>query len=164
VGEGLSRLQVSQLADYSRRNYNVVSADLPDTFDETTLTVLREANRIFLVTTPELSALRLTRLKILMLRKLELDDKLSLLVNRVSPRMELGADEIQNIVGLEVFATFPCDYADVTKAIRAGRPAPKLASSVRKFAELVMENKPRPEKRPRFIERFGLVPLRYGFR
>jgi pilus assembly protein CpaE len=164
VGEGLSRLQVSQLIEYARRNYNIVSADLPDTFDETTLTVLREANRIFLVTTPELSALRLTRLKILLLRKLELDDKMALLVNRVTPRMELNIEEIQNTVGTEVFASFPSDYADVTKAIRAGRPAPKLAASVRRFAEQVMENRPVPERRPRFIERFGLVPLRYGFR
>jgi pilus assembly protein CpaE len=163
VGEGLSRLQVVQLIEYARRNYNVVSADLPDTFDETTLTVLREANRIFLVTTPELSALRLTRLKILLLQKLELDDKMALLVNRVSTRMELGIEEIESTLGTKVFMSFPCDYADVTKAIRSGRPAPKLAPSVRKFAEL-LDSKVRRERRPRFIERFGIVPLRYGFR
>ncbi|HXP84354.1 MAG TPA: cellulose synthase operon protein YhjQ/BcsQ [Bryobacteraceae bacterium] len=163
VGEGLSQGQVAQLIEFARRNYNVVSADLPDTFDATTLTVLREANRIFLVTTPELSALRLARLKMLLLQRLELTDKVSLLVNRASARMELSVEEIEKTVGLKVFMSFPCDYADVTKAIRAGRPAPKLASSVRKFREL-LDTKVRKEKAPRFIERFGIIPMRYGFR
>jgi pilus assembly protein CpaE len=163
VGEGLSQAQIAQLIVFARLNYNIVSADLPDTFDETTLAVLRESNRIFLVTTPELSPLRLARLKMLMLQKLDLGDKVSLLVNRLSPRMELGVEQIENTVGIKVFMSFPCDYADVTKAIRAGRPAPKLAASVNKFAEL-LDHKARPEKPQRFIERFGIVPVRYGYR
>ena len=64
-------------SEFARRNYKVVSADVPDTLDETTLAVLREANRIFLVTTPELPALRLARLKILLLQTLNLHDKVS---------------------------------------------------------------------------------------
>jgi len=163
VGEGLSQAQIAQLILFARLNYNIVSVDLPDTFDEITLAVLRESNRIFLVTTPELSPLRLARLKMLMLQKLDLGDKVSLLVNRLSTRMELGIEEIEKSVGTKVFMSFPCDYADVTKAIRAGRPAPKLAASVNKFAELLDHN-PRPEKPPRFIERFGIVPVRYGYR
>jgi hypothetical protein len=102
-------------------------------------------------------------LKMLSLHKLDLGDKVSLLVNRVSTRMELSIEEIEKTVGINVFMSFPCDYADVTKAIRAGRPAPKLAASVTKFAEL-LDHKARVEKPPRFIERFGIVPVRYGYR
>ena len=54
---------MAQLIEFTRRNYNIVNADLPDTFDETTLAVLRDANKILLVTTPELPALRLAHLK-----------------------------------------------------------------------------------------------------
>jgi pilus assembly protein CpaE len=164
LGEGIPAAQVARLIEFARRNYNVVSADLPDTFDETTLAVLRDANRIFLVTTPELPALRLARLKVLLLQKLELYDKVSLLVNRVSTRMELTLEEIEKTVGLRVLTSFPCDYADVTKAISAGRPAPKLAASIKKFAGMVLNKEIQPEKPRHFIERFGLVPLRYGFR
>jgi pilus assembly protein CpaE len=164
VGEVIPRLQITQLIEYARRNYNVVSADLPDTFDEATLTVLREANRIFLVTTPELSSLRLARLKMLLLQKLELQDKVDLVVNRVSSRMDLRIEEIEKTIGIKVLTSFPCDYADVTKAIRAGRPAPNLASSVRKFTDMVMDRKAAPEKPKRFIQRFGIVPVRYGYR
>jgi len=164
VGEGIPRVQIAQLIEFARRNYNVVSADLPDTFDETTLAVLREANKIMLVTTPELPALRLAHLKILLLRKLDLFDKVSLLVNRVSNRIELSLPEIEKTVGLPVLMSFPCDYDDVTEAIRAGRPAPTLATSVQKFAGMLLDRQVESEKPRRFIERFGLVPLRYGYR
>jgi Flp pilus assembly CpaE family ATPase len=164
VGEGIPRVQVSQLIEFARRNYNVVSADVPDTFDETTLAVLREANKIMLVTTPELSALRLAHLKVLLLRKLDLLDKVSLLLNRESGHMLLNLAEIEKTVGLPVFMSFPCDYADVTEAIRAGRPAATLATSVQKFARMLLDRQMAAEKPRRFIERFGLVPLRYGFR
>jgi pilus assembly protein CpaE len=164
VGEGIPRVQVAQLIEFARRNYNIVCADMPDTFDETTLAVLRDANKILLVTTPELPALRLAHLKVLLLRKLDLLDKVSLLINRVSNDMMLSMAEIEKTVGLPVFASFPSDYGDVTEAIRVGRAAPKLATSVQKFAKLLLDKQVEPEKPRRFIERFGLVPMRYGYR
>jgi len=164
VGEGIPRVQVAHLIEFARRNYSIVSADLPDTFDETTLAVLRDANKILLVTTPELPALRLAHLKVLLLQRLDLYDKVSLLINRASNRMELSLSEIEKTVGLPVFMSFPCDYADVTEAIRAGRPAPKLASSVQQFAAKLMDKKVVSDKPRRFIQRFGLAPMRYGYR
>ena len=100
----------------------------------------------------------------MLLQKLDLFDKVSLLINRVSHRMELSLAEIEKTVGLPVFMSFPCDYADVTAAIRAGRPAPKLASSVQNFAGMLLDKKVQPEKPRRFVERFGLVPMRYSYR
>ncbi len=164
VGEGIPRIQVAQLVEFARRNYNVVNVDLPDTFDETTLALLGDANKILLVTTPELPALRLAHLKVLLLRKLDLLDKTSLLINRVSNNMELSFAEIEKTVGLPIYMSFPSDYADVTAAIRAGRPAPKLASSVHRFVNMLMDRDVESGKPRRFIERFGWVPLRYGFR
>jgi hypothetical protein len=65
---------------------------------------------------------------------------------------------------LPVVMSFPCDYDDVTDAIREGRPAPVLATSVQKFARMLLDRQAEVEKPRRFIERFGLVPLRYGYR
>jgi Flp pilus assembly CpaE family ATPase len=163
LGEPIPSLQVSHLIEFARRNYGVVNADLPDTLDETTVAVLRDANRIFLVTTPELTALRVARLKALLLRKLDLENKVSLVVNRVSRNMELTTEEIEETVGLPVVISFPCAYADVKKAIRAGQPAAKLAATAQQFVDILLEKSQR-EKRPRFIERFALIPLRYEFR
>jgi pilus assembly protein CpaE len=162
--ETLTGLQVSHLIDFARRNYSVINADLPDTFDEISLTVMREANQIFVVTTPELSALRLARLKVLLLQKLDLEEKASLVVNRVAKSNELSLQEIEQTVGLPVFMSFPSDYSGMMAAAREGRAVTKLAPHFQRFAEKLMDKKPLPEKRARFIERFAMVPARYSFR
>jgi pilus assembly protein CpaE len=162
--EAISPEQIAPVLDFARRTYSVVGADVSDTFDERTLAVLREANRIFLVTTPDLASLRLARLKATFLRKMEWEDKTKLLLNRSTKRMELPISEIEATVGLPVFATFPCNYADVTRSVRQAASSPKLAASIKQFVEKVGEKKPPEEKRIRFIERFAVVPGRYGFR
>jgi MinD-like ATPase involved in chromosome partitioning or flagellar assembly len=162
AGDAPDAKKVGQLLDFMRRNYSVVTADLPDVFDELSLTVLREASRIFLVTTPELPALRLARQKVGLFRRLELDDRVSLVLNRVTKRMELSLDEIGETVGLPVTASFPSDYVSVTKSIREAQMPASLAAPFHNFAETLFR-KPEQEKK-RFIERFAVVPMRYGFR
>lgn len=164
VAEGFARLQVAQMIEFARRNYSIITMDMPDSLNEATISALREANRIFLVTTPELPALRLARLKTFLLQKLELLDKTSLLVNRFGAFSEMKLEDIETVVGLKVLTTFPSDYGDVTKAVREGKPATKLAPSVRQFMSLALNTTLPVEKRARFIERFGILPMRYGFR
>jgi pilus assembly protein CpaE len=161
--EDINMKQLEQLLQFVRRNYDVVNTDLPDSFDERTLAVLREASRIFLVTTSELPSLRMARMKAGLLRKLELEDKVCLLVNRVSRQSDLSTKEIEETVGLSVFASFPSDYADVTKSIREAKKAAKLAPSIRTFVHKLLDKNPPPEKRNRFFQRFALVPHKYQF-
>jgi len=163
MDDGIGAQQIPPVLDFARRTYSAIGADLSDTFDERALAVMREANEIFLVTTPDLGALRMARLKILALRRHEWEDKTRLLLNRVSKRMELKVEEVEATVGLPVFATFPCDYADVTRSIRKAEASAKLAPSIRQFVEKLGEPKLQPKKRSRFIEKFALVPARYGF-
>jgi len=164
IGEVISNHHLARLIEFARHNYDVISVDLPDTLNATSLAMLREANHIFLVTTPELPALRMARLKALLLQKLELRDKVSLLVNRASKRMELDVEEVEKTVGLPISMSFPCDYADVSKAIQNGRPATKLSGAAREFAAKLLNTGPPSPERKRFIEHFAILPLRYGFR
>lgn len=108
--------------------------------------------------------LRMAKLKAISLRKLEWEDKTELLLNRATKRMEIPIGEIEALVGLPVFAAFPCDYADVTRSIRQAESSPKLAASIKQFVGKLDERKAPEDKRPRFIERFSVVPGRYGFR
>jgi pilus assembly protein CpaE len=163
VDEGLTAAQIVPVLDFARKTYSIVAADISDSFDERSTAVMREADKIFLVTTPDLAALRLARLKAQCLRKLDWEDKAVLIVNRVSRRMELSLDEIEETVGLPVFATFPCVYADVTRATRKGEASPKLVPNIQAFVEKLLSKKAPELKRPRFIERFAIVPARYGF-
>jgi pilus assembly protein CpaE len=166
VDGGITPEQIAPVLDFARKSYSAIGADLGDTFDDRSLAVMREANRIFLVTTPELASLRMAKLKAMSLRKMEWEDKTELLLNRATKRMEIPVEEIEALVGLPVFATFPCDYADVMRSIRAASSSPRLAASIKQFVEKLVEKKKavQPDKRPRFIERFAMVPGRYGFR
>jgi Flp pilus assembly CpaE family ATPase len=126
--------------------------------------VLREADQIFLVTTPELPAVRLARLKVALFRRLNLDDAVHLVVNRLRRGVDLDVPQIEEAVGLPVYATFPCDYENVTTAIRKGQSASHLSESVDTFVEKILDKKPPQEKPARFIKRLGLAPVRYAFR
>ncbi len=164
IDEVLTGAQIVPVLDFARRTYSMVCANISDAFDERSLAVMREANKIFLVTTPDLASLRLARLKAFCMRKLEWEDKTRLIVNRVTRRMELSIEQIEETVGVPVYATFPCSYANVTRATRNGEASPKLAPYVKAFVEKVLDKKAPEPKRPRFIERFAVVPARYEFR
>jgi pilus assembly protein CpaE len=162
--DGISPDEIRPILDFARRSYSVVGADISDTLDERSVAVMREANQIFLVTTPELASLRMARMKLLALRRLEFEDKTRLLLNRVTKKMELSLEDIEKTVGLPVFSCFPCEYADVTRSARKAEPSAKLATSVKEFVDKIAERKQPEKKRSRFIERFAMVPARYGFR
>ena len=60
--ENVTSANVQKLVEYIRRSYDLASADLPDTFDEISLGVLRDADRIILaVTSAELPSIRMAR-------------------------------------------------------------------------------------------------------
>jgi pilus assembly protein CpaE len=155
---------LAYLFEFLRRNYTVITADLPDSFDATTLAVLREVNHVFLVTTPELPALRLARQKATMFEKLDLSERASLIVNRTTRRMELSLEEISQTVGLPIAASFPCDYAGVTKSIRDAEQPGNLTAALQGLSDKMLHKRMREEKKARFIERFAIVPMRYSFR
>lgn len=163
IPENINTNQVHQLIEFMRRNYDIVNADLSDAFDEISLAVLRDSDRIILVTTAELPSVRMARLKVLLFQELDLGEKVRLVVNRVRRGTALDSARIAETVGLPVFASFPCAYADVTRSIHAGTASEALAESVQAFAEKTLEKKLNREK-PRFIERFNINPSRYAVR
>jgi pilus assembly protein CpaE len=162
IPENLTTGHAHRMIDFIRRNYDIANVDLPCAFDELSLAVLRDADQIVLVTSSELPAVRMARLKVNLFEKLELGSKVRLVVNRTRKGNTLDVAEIQQMVGLPVFASFPNEYADVTRSIHKGAHAPALANAMEAFAEKLLDNK-RPERRPRFIERFAIAPIRHAF-
>ncbi|HUA85061.1 MAG TPA: hypothetical protein VMB85_14460 [Bryobacteraceae bacterium] len=158
------RNEITALLDFVRRSYEVVMADIPDSFNDFSLAVLHEANQILLVTTPELAALRLARQKVRLLEGMEIRERVSLVLNRVQKKMELNTKEIEETVGVPIVATFPSDYADVSRAVRDGECPPGLIPAFQRFARRLLANEFREPQKTRFIERFAVVPMRYGFR
>ncbi|MEO5926527.1 MAG: hypothetical protein ABIR70_22105 [Bryobacteraceae bacterium] len=156
VGDVNSARYVGPLMEFAQRNYTTILADLPDTLDPHSLAVLHQADQIFLVATPELASLRLAKLKADTLRKLDLEARSHLLLNRNTNRLGLSTADIENAVGMEVFFSFPCDYPGVTVSLRKAAPAPRIAAAMEEFLAKTGAPRKKPSGTPRFLERFVL--------
>lgn len=154
---------VAPLIKFAQRNYTTVHIDLPDTLDAHSLAALHQADQIFIVATPELPALRLARIKADALRRLDLEGRTRLVLNRMNHRLGLSPQDIQDAVGMEVFTTLPCDYMGVSASLRTAQPAPKLAKGVQELLDKSTDYKKIRPQRRRFLERIS-VPFSANLR
>jgi pilus assembly protein CpaE len=112
--------QVHDLAQFWLRNYDVVCVDLSGNLERYSLEILRDSQQVFLVCTPEVPSLHLTREKLAFLKTLDLDDRVSIVLNRVSKQSLLTPQQVQDVLGVPVKYNFINDYQVVNTATRAG--------------------------------------------
>lgn len=153
------RVDPSQIHDVTQfwlRNYDVVCVDLSGNMERYSLEILRDSQQVFLVCTPEVPSLHLTREKLAFLKTLELDSRVAVVLNRVSKQSLLTPHQVEDVLGVPVMYNFINDYHVVNTATRAGEfidPKSKLGVQ---FAELAgnLLNRPMietPSKR-KFLE------------
>lgn len=158
--------QIRHLTDFMRRNYKAVCFDLSGNLEKYSLEIMHESKRIFLVCTPEIPSLHLAREKYSFLKSLDLEDRVSVLLNRVSPRPVITPEQIEQILGLPVTMTFPNDYNGVHRALTAGRaidPNTDLGRGFTRLAQTLAEKRTNPPvaaAKKRFIEYFSIIPSR----
>jgi pilus assembly protein CpaE len=133
--------QIHHLLDFARRNYQAICLDLSGMMEKYSIEVLRESKRIFLVCTPEVPSLHLAREKLVYLRSLDLADRVSILLNRAHKRSLIPTSEVESVLGLPVFLSFPNDYEAVHAALTAGKSIKAnsdLGKKCRSLAESMM--------------------------
>ena len=85
--------------------------------------MLPEADHGFLVTTPELPSLHLTRKAVSLLAQMGLrSENFHVIVNRAGRADEVTLEAMAKIFQAPVYATFPNDYLSLHKALTAGQP------------------------------------------
>jgi len=137
--------RVARVVDQLRPHFQYIVCDLWSSLEELTLGTLRMADRILLVTTPELPALRNLR-RVMSATGLLLQDERTLLIaNRVPGKAGVGISEIERGLGRSIAATIPSEGVGITEAINRGmsildeRARAKAGGSYRKLAELVAQ-------------------------
>jgi pilus assembly protein CpaE len=114
------------------------------------------------VCTPEIPSLHLAREKFLFLKSLDLEDRVSVLVNRCQKRQVISNDQIEQILGLPVQMIFPNDYQGVHKAVTLGRWIDfnsDLGKHVHYFATNLIDGRKSPMATPakkKFLEYFSV--------
>jgi pilus assembly protein CpaE len=148
--------QIGYLLDFARRNYKAVCVDLSGILEKFSVELLHEAKEIFLVCTPEVPSLHLAREKLHFLRTLDLQSRVRVLLNRAQRRSLMSVSEIEKLLGLPVYMSFPNDYVGVHKALTSGKQvsaASELGARFRTLAEAIRNGgAPQPSPKPGFLD------------
>jgi Flp pilus assembly CpaE family ATPase len=119
----------------ARTRYRTTLIDLPGQIDGDSIAAMKQSHVIFLVTTPELPALRLAHERLQQLRGERLDDRVELLLNRAGA---IPRERIEDLLGCPVFFEFPNDYRSAATVIHAGKAEGTLGRSVDRFAATLL--------------------------
>ncbi len=128
---------VRNVLRFARAQYDFVLADLGHGLDPGDLGLLEELDELILVTTPEMPALQMTKVLNQQLSRLGFRrDRIRLVLNRMSRRVELDAKEIESAIGIDIYASMPNDFTALDQAYSSGRLLPEknqLRESIRRL-------------------------------
>jgi pilus assembly protein CpaE len=161
----IESLQLRHLFEFARRHYRTICVDLSGNLERYSIEVMQEAKRIFLVVTPEIPSLHLAREKLGFLNRLDLVDRVQVLLNRAHKRSVVTPAQIENLLGVPVAFSFSNDYQLIHRALQAGRavePDSELGKQFNALALAILNRKQSPmDTRKRFVDYFSILPARH---
>jgi pilus assembly protein CpaE len=135
------------LLDFARLLYDFVVADLGSAYGEWTLSAVRAADEIYLVTTNELPSLQAAQRVIGYYDAHGLQrQKIRLVVNRFSKEIGLTKDMVETALQTDVFQVLPSDYEGVQRALLDGKPIAPTATIGKQITQLASRIVGKPEK------------------
>ncbi|MGH2491353.1 MAG: AAA family ATPase [Candidatus Limnocylindria bacterium] len=118
--ETVDPARVVRTLDALRQHFAYIVCDLWSSLDELTLATLRSADRVVLVTTPELPSLKNVRRAIAATTPLLLDERTQIVLNRHPGKVGVSVTDVVKNLGRPVSATIPSEGIGVTDAINQG--------------------------------------------
>jgi pilus assembly protein CpaE len=118
--ETIDPARVVRALDALRQHFAYIVCDLWSSLDELTLATLRSADRVVLVTTPELPSLKNVRRVIAATTPMLLDDRTQIVLNRHPGKVGVSVADVEKNLGRPVSATIPSEGVGVTDAINQG--------------------------------------------
>jgi len=155
-GHRIDGLQIGHLIEFARRHYQAICLDLSGILEKYSVELLHESKEIFLVCTPEVPSLHLAREKLHFLRSLELETRVKVLLNRAQRRSLIPVSEVEKILSVPVYMSFPNDYLGVHRALTTGKhvsPASELGAGFVALAAAIRHGEPpKPPARQGLLE------------
>ena len=154
--------QLTGLVDMMRRLYGTVVIDAGSTLDMRTIAVLEQADALALVLTPDIPSLRLLHAFLQVLSESgTAADRALFVVNQIHPKAMIGAEQIEEHLGIKVGLEIPYDGENFLKAVNEGQPLVNIAhrspaaAALRKLAGELTTGTPvgdgvQPQRRGRF--------------
>ena len=117
----LDPARMRTLLDYASQTYRYTILDVPRS-DASALDALEGATKIVLIVNQELATVRNASRMATTLRERYGKARLNLVLTRTDRRAEIGLDDVERTVGLEIRHSFPSDYRLALQAMNKGRP------------------------------------------
>jgi pilus assembly protein CpaE len=122
----LSGDAMREVLAFLRMHYDFIVIDRPKSFHPAFNCVLEEADEVYLVTTPDLQALRNIARSLPLLRRMSSNGgerEIRLVVNRYPAQPTISLREVADTVGLEVFHSLGADFFPLNESIHERTPA-----------------------------------------
>jgi len=116
--------------------YGAVCVDLSGDLEQHSLEVMQESKRIFLVCTPETASVHQAKEKCAYLKRVDLGDRVRLIVNRHTRSALITPAEIEKLVGAPLQAVLGNDYSGVQKSLQDATAVSASSSLGKQFATL----------------------------
>jgi pilus assembly protein CpaE len=113
--------RIRTLLDFSSQARRYTVLDVPRS-DTTALDSLDTATKIILVANQELATVRSASRMAATLRQRYGQARLSVVLARTDRRAEIGYEDVERTVGVDITTTFPSDYRLALQAMNKGRP------------------------------------------
>jgi pilus assembly protein CpaE len=161
---GFDVKRLRDVLDFASQMHRYVVLDVPRS-DTAVLDSLEGATKIVLVANQELATVRSASRMAATLRHRYGQDRLSLVLTRTDRRAEIGHEDVERTVGLDVSHTFPSDYRLALQAMNKGRPIVvdnhnDLSSAFIAFAKDLAGTAPRTDEKPVGRSLFGRLSPR----
>lgn len=152
VSRNFEPSRIRTLLEFASQTYQYTVLDVPRS-DSAALDSLELATRIVLVVNQELATVRNASRTAAALKQRYGQSRLSMLLARTDRRAEIGIEDVERTVGLEIGHTIPSDYRLALQAMNKGRPVVldtgnELASAFKTFARQLanVPDEPKEEK------------------
>ena len=152
--------QIRNLIQFMRRNYQAMCFDLSGNLERYSVEIMQESKRVLLVCTSEIPSLHLAREKMAYLRSLDLEGRISVVLNRVSKKPLFTKEQVSEIVGAPVIDIVPNDYDCVNNATHSGSFVDEKSDLGKQFAQiaakLLLAHVPQPSGKRKFLQHFAI--------
>lgn len=115
--------QIGTIIDALRDVFDLVVIDMPARFCDELVPAFSAADRILLVTVPEISSVRNSKTSLLVLDNLGISkDKVQVVLNRSNANKHIRPQDVQRTLDRELYGNLREDVRAVTMSLNEGRP------------------------------------------
>ncbi len=155
----ISGERMAEVLDFLKEHYDYVVIDRPRTFHPAFDRILEMVDEVYLITTPDLQALRNITRSLPRLERMAGSSKgqrLHLVLNRYPANHPISIREIEQTVGLEVYHSLGADFFPLNESIHERTPAvlrekSQFATDVKKLAAKITGSADAKEQEKGFL-------------